>query len=123
MTSAFEALGLAPILLKTLEEIGYRQPTPIQREAIPHLLVGQDVMGQAQTGTGKTAAFTLPTLQQLDYKGLQALILAPTRELAIQNAQAVYQYGSQMGLRVLPIYGGQPYDRQIRRLFKGTTLD
>lgn len=119
MTSAFEALGLAPILLKTLEEIGYRQPTPIQREAIPHLLVGQDVMGQAQTGTGKTAAFTLPTLQQLDYKGLQALILAPTRELAIQNAQAVYQYGSQMGLRVLPIYGGQPYDRQIRRLKKG----
>ena len=119
MTSAFEALGLAPILLKTLEEIGYRQPTPIQREAIPHLLVGQDVMGQAQTGTGKTAAFTLPTLQQLDYKGLQALILAPTRELAIQNAQAVYQYGSQMGLRVLPIYGGQSYDRQIRRLKKG----
>lgn len=119
MTSTFEALGLAPILLKTLEEIGYRQPTPIQREAIPHLLVGQDVMGQAQTGTGKTAAFTLPTLQQLDHKGLQVLILAPTRELAIQNAQAVYQYGSQMGLRVLPIYGGQSYDRQIRRLKKG----
>lgn len=119
MTSAFEALGLAPILLKTLEEIGYRQPTPIQREAIPHLLVGRDVMGQAQTGTGKTAAFTLPTLQQLDHKGLQVLILAPTRELAIQNAHAVYQYGSQMGLRVLPIYGGQSYERQIRRLKKG----
>ena len=119
MTSAFEALGLAPILLKTLEEIGYRQPTPIQREAIPHLLVGRDVMGQAQTGTGKTAAFTLPTLQQLDHKGLQVLILAPTRELAIQNAHAVYQYGSQMRLRVLPIYGGQSYERQIRRLKKG----
>ncbi len=119
MTSAFEALGLAPILLKTLEEIGYRQPTPIQREAIPHLLVGRDVMGQAQTGTGKTAAFTLPTLQQLDHKGLQVLILAPTRELAIQNAHAVYQYGSQMGLRALPIYGGQSYERQIRRLKKG----
>ena len=119
MTSAFEALGLAPILLKTLKEIGYRQPTPIQREAIPHLLVGRDVMGQAQTGTGKTAAFTLPTLQQLDHKGLQVLILAPTRELAIQNAHAVYQYGSQMGLRVLPIYGGQSYERQIRRLKKG----
>jgi len=122
MTSAFEALGLAPILLKTLEEIGYRQPTPIQREAIPHLLVGRDVMGQAQTGTGKTAAFTLPTLQQLDHKGLQVLILAPTRELAIQNAHAVYQYGSQMGLRVLPIYGGQSYERQIRRLKKGTQV-
>ena len=119
MTDTFEALGLAPILLETLEQIGYRQPTPIQREAIPPLLAGHDVMGQAQTGTGKTAAFTLPTLQQLTSKDLQVLILAPTRELAIQNAQAVYQYGSQMGLRVLPIYGGQSYDRQIRRLKKG----
>ena len=119
MTDAFETLGLAPILLKTLEELGYRQPTPIQREAIPHLLAGRDVMGQAQTGTGKTAAFTLPTLQQLANKDLQVLILSPTRELAIQNAQAVYQYGRQMGLRVLPIYGGQSYDRQIRRLKKG----
>lgn len=119
MTSTFAALGLAPALLETLQQIGYREPTPIQREAIPHLLAGRDVMGQAQTGTGKTAAFTLPTLQQLDRRGLQVLILAPTRELAIQNAEAVYRYGHQIGLRVLPIYGGQPYARQIRRLKKG----
>ena len=119
MTSTFAALGLAPALLETLQQIGYREPTPIQREAIPHLLAGRDVMGQAQTGTGKTAAFTLPTLQQLDKRSLQVLILAPTRELAIQNAQAVYRYGHQIGLRVLPIYGGQPYARQIRRLKKG----
>lgn len=119
MTVTFQELGLAPVLLETLEEIGYAEPTPIQHEAIPHLLAGKDVLGQAQTGTGKTAAFTLPTLQQLDNDGLQVLILTPTRELAIQNAQAVYRYGNKIGLRVLPIYGGQSYDRQIRRLRKG----
>lgn len=119
MTVTFQELGLAPVLLETLEEIGYAEPTPIQLEAIPHLLAGKDVLGQAQTGTGKTAAFTLPTLQQLDNDGLQVLILTPTRELAIQNSQAVYRYGNKIGLRVLPIYGGQSYDRQIRRLRKG----
>ncbi len=119
MTQTFQELGLAPVLLETLEHIGYSEPTPIQREAIPHLLAGRDVLGQAQTGTGKTAAFTLPTLQQLHNESLQVLILAPTRELAIQNAEAVYRYGHKIGLRVLPIYGGQSYDRQIRRLNKG----
>lgn len=119
MTQTFQELGLAPVLLETLEHIGYSEPTPIQREAIPHLLAGRDVLGQAQTGTGKTAAFTLPTLQQLHNESLQVLILAPTRELAIQNAEAVYRYGHKIGLRVLPIYGGQSYDRQIRRLQKG----
>lgn len=119
MTVTFQDLGLAPVLLETLEHIGYVEPTPIQREAIPHLLAGRDVLGQAQTGTGKTAAFTLPTLQQLDNDGLQVLILTPTRELAIQNSEAVYRYGHKIGLRVLPIYGGQSYDRQKRRLKKG----
>lgn len=119
MTVTFQDLGLAPVLLETLEQIGYVEPTPIQREAIPHLLAGRDVLGQAQTGTGKTAAFTLPTLQQLENDGLQVLILTPTRELAIQNSEAVYRYGNKIGLRVLPIYGGQSYDRQVRRLKKG----
>jgi len=119
MTVTFQDLGLAPVLLETLDQIGYAEPTPIQREAIPHLLAGRDVLGQAQTGTGKTAAFTLPTLQQLDNDGLQVLILTPTRELAIQNSEAVYRYGHKIGLRVLPIYGGQSYDRQVRRLKKG----
>jgi ATP-dependent RNA helicase DeaD len=119
MTQSFQELGLDPILLETLEQVGYTEPTPIQHEAIPHLLAGRDVLGQAQTGTGKTAAFTLPTLQQLNDDSLQVLILNPTRELAIQNAEAVYRYGHKMGLRVLPIYGGQSYDRQIRRLKKG----
>lgn len=122
MTQTFQELGLAPVLLETLEHIGYSEPTPIQREAIPHLLAGRDVLGQAQTGTGKTAAFTLPTLQQLDNEKLQVLILAPTRELANQNAEAVYRYGHKIGLRVLPIYGGQSYDRQIRRLEKGVQV-
>lgn len=119
MTQSFQELGLDPILLETLEQIGYTEPTPIQHEAIPHLLAGRDVLGQAQTGTGKTAAFTLPTLQQLNDDPVQVLILNPTRELAIQNAEAVYRYGHKIGLRVLPIYGGQSYDRQIRRLKKG----
>ncbi len=119
MSDTFQALGLAPELLDTVTELGYIKPTPIQIAAIPHLLAGRDVMGQAQTGTGKTAAFTLPMLQQLAPKGLQTLILAPTRELAIQTAEAVYRYGSQQGVRVLPVYGGQSYERQKRRLKKG----
>ncbi len=122
MTQTFQELGLSPVLLETLEQLGYSEPTPIQREAIPHLLAGRDVLGQAQTGTGKTAAFTLPTIQQLDNNKLQVLILAPTRELAIQNAEAVYRYGNKIGLRVLPVYGGQSYDRQIRRLQKGVQV-
>jgi len=119
MTPSFEILGLNPFLLKTLEELNYTEPTPIQEQAIPSILDGEDVMGQAQTGTGKTAAFTLPLLQQLNDEGLQLLIMTPTRELAIQVSEAVHRYGIGMGIRVLPVYGGQSYDRQIRRLKKG----
>lgn len=119
MTSSFHTLGLHPDLLQTVTDLGYVDPTPIQAEAIPHLLAGRDVMGQAQTGTGKTAAFTLPMIQRLEQDSLQTLILTPTRELAIQTSEAVYRYGSQRGVRVLPIYGGQPYSRQKRRLEKG----
>lgn len=119
MTPSFHDLGLTPELLQTLTELEYIEPTPIQAQTIPLLMEGCDVMGQAQTGTGKTAAFTLPILQRLHSEGLQALILTPTRELAIQVAEAVYRYGVSQEVRVLPVYGGQPYERQVRRLKKG----
>jgi ATP-dependent RNA helicase DeaD len=119
MSQTFETLGLIPALLETLNELGYAQPTPIQEQAIPAILSGRDVVGQAQTGTGKTAAFTLPIVQQLKGDGLQMLVLTPTRELAIQVAEAVYRYGHKLGLRVLPVYGGESYERQERRLEKG----
>ncbi len=122
MSDTFQNLGLVPELINTVTELDYIKPTPIQVEAIPLLLDGQDVMGQAQTGTGKTAAFTLPLLQRLHSDKLQALILAPTRELAIQVAEAVYRYGNKLGVRVLPVYGGQSYSRQIRRLKKGVQV-
>ena len=122
MSNTFRNLGLNSHLLETLETLGYAEPTPIQAEAIPHLLDGRDVVGQAQTGTGKTAAYTLPIMQQLESDDLQVLILTPTRELAIQVSEAVYRYGNKVGVRVLPIYGGSSYDRQQRRLHKGVQV-
>lgn len=124
MTTAFETLGLCPGLVQTVTELGYTQPTPIQAGAIPVLLAGHDVLGQAQTGTGKTAAFALPMLQLLDMQGpgVQGLVLAPTRELAIQVADAIYRYGHHLGGRVLPVYGGQAYTRQQRRLAQGVPI-
>jgi superfamily II DNA/RNA helicase len=106
----FSDLGLTPKLLAALAEVGYEAPTPIQARTIPALLAGRDVIGQAQTGTGKTAAFALPILQTIDLKRaeVQALVLTPTRELAIQVAEAIHTYGKGLGpLRVLPVYGGQ----------------
>ena len=106
----FAGFGLAPPLLEALEESGYEYPTPIQSACIPHLLAGRDVIGQAQTGTGKTAAFALPLLQRLDMsKSLpQVLVLTPTRELAIQVAEAFQTYARHLpGFHVLPVYGGQ----------------
>src|SRR3954464_8802746 len=101
-TEGFSALGLSPELLEVLGGLGYEEPTPIQQEAIPPLLQGRDLLGQAATGTGKTAAFALPLLQRLASAGdrrprPQALILVPTRELAIQVAEAVHRYGRQLG--------------------------
>ncbi|MFZ4828624.1 MAG: DEAD/DEAH box helicase [Phototrophicaceae bacterium] len=119
MTDTFRDLGLSPELLETLDELGYVEPTPIQSQTIPQLLVGRDVFGQSQTGTGKTAAYTLPLIQQLHEDGLQMLVLAPTRELAIQVSEAIFRYGSQLGISVLPVYGQQSYTRQIRRLERG----
>src|SRR5215468_260422 len=124
MTTAFATLGLGTGLVQAVIALGYTQPTPIQARAIPELLAGRDVLGQAQTGTGKTAAFALPMLQRLDMQGtgVQGLVLVPTRELAIQVAEAIYRYGHSLGSRVLPIYGGQSYVRQQQRLAKGVPI-
>src|SRR5690625_1823819 len=110
--AGFADLTLRPELLRALNNLGYEEPTPIQREAIPPLLAGRDLLGQAATGTGKTAAFALPALQRLDHQRHRpepsVLVLAPTRELAVQVSQAFHRYGRDLGVRVLPIYGGQP---------------
>ncbi|MEM9415470.1 MAG: DEAD/DEAH box helicase [Planctomycetota bacterium] len=118
----FETLGLSDPVLKAIQKIGYDTPSPIQAATIPHVLSGRDLIGQAQTGTGKTAAFALPILTNLDLHVAkpQALILAPTRELAIQVAEACQSYAANLkGFHVLPIYGGQPYEGQLRRLARG----
>jgi ATP-dependent RNA helicase DeaD len=120
----FSELNLHPELVQAVTERGYTAPTPIQSAVIPVMLAGQDVLGQAQTGTGKTAAFALPILQKLTpgQKGVQSLVLAPTRELALQVAQAFYDYGRHLGVRVLAVYGGQPYGRQISALKQGVDV-
>lgn len=118
----FAALGLEAGLLAALETLGYEEPTPIQREAIPALLAGKDVLGQAATGTGKTAAFTLPLLQRIAHGANarpSALILVPTRELAIQVATAVQRYGKELRTTVLPVYGGQAIGPQIHAMRRG----
>ena len=118
----FNALGLPDALLATLTEVGYETPSPIQAATIPPLLAGRDLLGQAQTGTGKTAAFALPILARLDLSKSrpQALVLAPTRELAIQVAEAFQRYAAKLpGFHVLPIYGGQSYGPQLGGLKRG----
>jgi ATP-dependent RNA helicase DeaD len=120
--NTFQQLGLSEPLLQAVNDVGYEAPTPIQLQVIPLLLAGKDVIGQAQTGTGKTAAFALPILQQIEpqQREVQALILTPTRELAIQVAEAIHTYARRLaGVRVVPIYGGQPMPRQIGRLRSG----
>src|SRR3982751_3666282 len=124
--AGFGSLALRPELLQALTALGYEEPTPIQREAIPPLLEGHDLLGQAATGTGKTAAFALPVLQGLDRRaggtGPAALVLVPTRELAEQVSQAVHRYGRDLGVRVLPVYGGQPIGRQLQALQRGVDV-
>jgi len=118
----FADLALNKSLLKILDEIGYESPSPIQAEAIPLLLDGRDIIGQAQTGTGKTAAFALPLISKMDMqqKDPQLLVLAPTRELAIQVAEAFQKYATHIkGFHVLPVYGGSDYSGQIRALKRG----
>ncbi len=121
--TTFEALGLSETLLAALRELGYDEPTPIQAQAIPAMLSGRDVIAQAQTGTGKTAAFALPIIERLQpLRAPQALVLAPTRELAMQVAEAVFRYGKSREARVLPVYGGQPIERQLRALERGVQV-
>ncbi|HEV7501283.1 MAG TPA: DEAD/DEAH box helicase [Vicinamibacteria bacterium] len=125
---SFADLGLGPRLVSVLEELGYEEPTPIQRDAIPPLLAGRDIVGQAGTGTGKTAAFALPLLQRAlgdgpaTGPGPSVLVLVPTRELAMQVAEATYRYGRHLGARVLPIYGGQSIALQFRGLQRGVDV-
>jgi ATP-dependent RNA helicase DeaD len=119
---SFYDLELIEPVLKVLDDVGYETPSPIQAQVIPHMLKGRDVLGQAQTGTGKTAAFALPILSRIDLKlkDPQTLVLAPTRELAIQVAEAFQRYAGHLkGFHVLPIYGGQDYSTQLRSLKRG----
>jgi ATP-dependent RNA helicase DeaD len=124
MTLSFHSLGLSETRVRHLEKAGFTVPTTIQAQAIPHLLSGRDVVGQAQTGTGKTAAFSLPMIEQIELNNhaVQALILTPTRELAIQVYQAIRAFSDDRRLHVLPIYGGQAIDIQIRRLQRGVQI-
>ena len=124
-TPTFRQLQLSEPVLKALDDVGYEAPTPIQEQIIPHVLAGRDVLGQAQTGTGKTGAFALPLLSRIDLHRAQpqVLVLAPTRELAIQVAEAFQRYAAHVhGLHVLPIYGGQDYRGQIQRLKRGVHI-
>lgn len=124
MTISFNSLGLSEARLDQLERLGFESPTEIQAQAIPHLLSGQDVVGQSQTGTGKTAAYSLPLLDRIDSDraAVQALILTPTRELAQQVAQAVKDFSGDRRVKVLTICGGQSLERQIRSLRRGVQV-
>jgi ATP-dependent RNA helicase DeaD len=124
----FDSLGLSEDIVSAVTALGYEEPTPIQREAIPVLLAGRDLIGQAGTGTGKTAAFALPLLHRLAAAGAakspgpRGLILVPTRELAMQVAEAVHKYAKRTTMRVVPVYGGAPMDQQIRALRRGADV-
>lgn len=123
--NSFEQFGLSAELLKAIDEVGYETPSPIQLKTIPLLIAGRDIVGQAQTGTGKTAAFALPMLEKIDVRTrqVQALVLTPTRELAIQVAEAFHTYAKYLGnVRVLPVYGGQSISQQIKHLRSGVQV-
>ncbi len=126
VATTFADLGLRDELLGALTHLGYEEPTPIQREAITPLIAGRDLLGQAATGTGKTAAFALPILQRLEEQrrtqAPAALVLVPTRELAMQVSEAMHKYGRGLGVRVLPVYGGQPIRMQLRALERGVDV-
>ena len=124
MTTDFSALNLHPQLVQAVVERGYVTPTPIQEGIIPLMIEGRDVIGQAQTGTGKTAAFALPILHNMvgGQRYVQAIVLTPTRELAIQVSEAMSEYGQHRNVRVLTIYGGQSYHIQISGLKRGADI-
>ena len=121
----FEEMNLSYDIVRAVKDMGFEEATPIQSQAISVIMEGKDIIGQSQTGTGKTAAFGLPCLEMLDpdNKGLQALILCPTRELAIQVSEEFRKFLKyKENIKVLPIYGGQPIDRQITALKKGVQV-
>ena len=122
--TTFQELGLSENTLKAITELGYEEPTPIQSQSIGLMMANKDIIAQAQTGTGKTAAFALPIIERIDPNapGVQALILTPTRELAVQVSDAVSSYGKYHNVRALPVYGGQPIDRQLRALRRGVHI-
>src|SRR5215467_3194666 len=121
MPKSFADLGLSESTLQALADVGYESPSPIQEQAIPSLLAGRDVIGQAQTGTGKTAAFGLPIMEYVDPENpeVQALVLTPTRELCIQVTQALRAYGAHKGIDVVAVFGGAPIRSQQAQLRAG----
>ena len=119
----FGSLLLDKKIVASLTAMGFEEPSPIQEQTIPLVLEGSDVIGQAQTGTGKTAAFGIPVVQSItDHRHIQALIMTPTRELAIQVAEEIGKIGRTSKIKALPVYGGQPIDRQIRALRSGVQI-
>lgn len=122
--TTFEDLNLDKKILSALKDMGFEEPSPIQKGAIPLALEGDDIIGQAQTGTGKTAAFGIPIIQSIDEKNrhVQALVMSPTRELCIQVAEEISKIGRLKRVHVLPVYGGQPIERQIRSLKHGVQV-
>ncbi len=124
MVSTFAELGLSEKTLRAISELGYEEPTPVQSGTVRLMLAGNDVIAQAQTGTGKTAAFALPIIENLDasLRSPQALVLTPTRELAMQVAEAFHSYSKYHRISVLPVYGGQPIERQLRALERGVQV-
>lgn len=124
MAISFEELGLSASIVQAITELGYEEPTSIQARTIARLLEGVDVIAQAQTGTGKTAAFALPIIERLDpsLRTPQALVMTPTRELAMQVAEAFHSYGKHNHISILPVYGGQPIERQLRALDRGVQV-
>ena len=121
--TSFEQLSLTPEVTQAIADMGWETPTPIQAEAMGPLLDGRDVMGQAQTGTGKTAAFGIPMIERVDrrLKTVQGLVLAPTRELAVQIADHLNALAAHCGVRALPVYGGEPIQRQSGLLNRAST--
>src|SRR5579863_4239520 len=119
--TTFAELGLSEPILQALEDVGYQEPSPIQEQAIPDLLQGRDVIGQAQTGSGKTAAFGLPLINYVDpsEREVQGLVLTPTRELCIQVTQALRSYGARKGVDVVAVFGGAPIRTQQAQLRAG----
>ena len=119
----FKELGISAKTVETLENMGFKEPTPIQKDSIPYALEGKDILGQAQTGTGKTGAFGIPLIEKVVGKeGIQALILAPTRELAMQVAEQIRAFSQGQAVQVVTVFGGMPIDRQIRSLKKGPQI-